>query len=117
LSEFSNAAPLTVTAGRDRVVKYGSDDVVVVAIVPMLSRTIAACCDFGVTIIYRTTANLKSHYNFRKLIEVAPYYVDEPSIGVPRVFLTSYGTREEHDKALGLDVDSLRERIGAIINE
>jgi transketolase len=37
------------------------------------------------------------------------------SIGVPRRFIHGYGRQDEHDRALGLDVASIRERIRAFI--
>jgi len=33
------------------------------------------------------------------------------SIGVPRRFITHYGTSEQHDRELGLDAHGIRERI------
>ena len=37
------------------------------------------------------------------------------SIGVPRRFIHGYGSPDEHDRALGLDVTSIRERILAFL--
>ena len=37
------------------------------------------------------------------------------SVGVPRRFITSYGTAEEHDRELGIDVAGIRRRlVGAL---
>jgi hypothetical protein len=33
------------------------------------------------------------------------------NIGVPRAFLTNYGTKHEHDNNLGLDIESLKTKI------
>ena len=37
------------------------------------------------------------------------------SIGVPHEVLSHYGTLEQHDAALRLDVQGIRERIGAFL--
>jgi transketolase len=37
------------------------------------------------------------------------------SIGVPRRFMHGYGTAEEHDRELGLDITSSRERVLAFL--
>ena len=38
------------------------------------------------------------------------------SIGVPRRFITAYGTREEHDRDLGMDTAGIRRRLAAILD-
>jgi transketolase len=38
-------------------------------------------------------------------------------IGIPRKFLTNYGTIEEHDKACGLDSESIRLKLKEFFNE
>jgi hypothetical protein len=39
------------------------------------------------------------------------------SVGVPRRFITSYGTLEEHDHELGMDAAGIRRRIVAALGE
>ena len=37
------------------------------------------------------------------------------SVGVPRRFITTYGTAEEHDRELGMDVAGIRRRLLAAL--
>jgi hypothetical protein len=37
------------------------------------------------------------------------------SVGVPRRFITSYGTAEDHDRELGMDVAGIRRRVVAAL--
>ena len=39
------------------------------------------------------------------------------SIGVPRRFIHGYGKADEHDRGLGLDITSIRERILAFLDD
>ena len=67
-----------------------------------------------------------------KLVIIEPYYsgaitldilealVDKNvhlhHIGVPREFLTNYGTKEEHDEKLGLNATSIRQKLSNLIH-
>ena len=67
----------------------------------------------------------------KKVIIIEPWYVGTMhydiqsqykdskvfSIGVPRQFLTNYGTKQQHDHKYGLDIEGLRKQITDIINE
>ena len=110
----------------------------VIAAGPFLSRTLAALEGIDATVLYATTlAPLDAETLAREaapaaaVILVEPLYegttaaqvsaalVDRPTrllaIGVPRRFITHYGTSEEHDADLGLDVRGIRERILAFL--
>ena len=121
LSEQSNSTPHS----EYEIVKIGNQ-ATVIAIGPMLDRVIAACEDLDATILYYTTAA-----PFEKLIEfedtiivIEPFYEGTMlydvlksrksrilSVGVPRQFLDSYGTRNDFDVKYGLTAEAIHERI------
>jgi transketolase len=137
-SERANDVSFDVDPGRLEVVRGGSG-ATVVAVGPMLSRTLEACSSFDVTVAY--TASVRP-FDSRALaavvgrdptvIVVEPFYEGTlvpalaealrhvPSrfaaIGVPRRFITAYGTAAEHDRDLGLDVPGIRRRISDLID-
>jgi transketolase len=104
-----------------------------VAVGPFLSRTLAALDGVDATVLYATTlvpldaGTLVREAASPNVILVEPAYegtsaaqiaaalshrpIQLLSIGVPRKFIERYGTSEEHDAALGLDVRGIRERI------
>lgn len=121
LSESHNLSPCF-----HNVVKTGNQGVVVLAVGPMLDRVCEACKDFNVTIRYTTLEYFPAlPAYFDKIIVVEPFYEGTLthlfpgrqvfSIGVPRKFLTNYGTTAEHDEACGLTVEHIREKIGEIL--
>ena len=95
------------------------------AVGPMLTRTLEASEGLDVTILYATSIRPFDQETMRRavqaesLIIVEPYYegttalamagalqdraVRLISVGVPRRFIHSYGTPGENDAALGLD--------------
>lgn len=128
LSERENSSAQIAQFGRANIIKKGSLATILV-FGPMLDQVIAASESLDVTIIYYTTImpfdenslrrNLTSS---KKVILVEPFYsgtmfhlvasalrgisVAMYSIGVPRKFLSNYGSAEEHDKAIGFtDID------------
>lgn len=135
LSEESNADSLPVEFGKGLVVKLGAK-ATVLAVGNMLDRVVSACADLDVTILYYTTLSpfdtqlLRANYN-SKIVVCEPYYsgalahdilqsiAPRPaallSIGVPRQFLRKYGSIDEHNKHLGLDVVGLRDQITSFI--
>jgi transketolase len=128
-----------VAPGRLHVVRPGSG-ATVLAVGPVLTRTLAACEGLDVTVLY--TASVApfdaeglsaSVGNDPVVIAVEPFYEGTmvpvlaealrhrpstfASIGVPRRFITSYGTLEEHDRELGMDAAGIRRRIVASLSE
>jgi transketolase len=110
----------------------------VVAVGPMLSRTVDAVDGVDVSIVYVTTVapcdpdTLRAVVRWGStLIVVEPYYegttaaamssaladraVRTVSIGVPRRFLHNYGAPEEHDAALGLDGRGIARRVRSVL--
>jgi transketolase len=129
----------------DRPVRFGQLDVVrrgrratIVAVGPMLAPTLAAVADLDVTVLYCTTvapfdgATLREATASGDLVLVEPYYagalvpdvvaamgqtpVRVAAIGVPHEVLSHYGTPEEHDTALGLTPEGIRQRIDAFLS-
>jgi transketolase len=128
-----------VAPGRLDVVRRGAR-ATVVAFGPMLSRALAAAEGLDVTVVYATSvtpfdgAGLAAVAGDEPLvISVEPFYEGTAapaltdalrhvpsrfaSIGVPHRFITAYGTREEHDRDLGMDVAGIRRRIRAILDD
>lgn len=123
LSERDNKESQAVAFGKAVVVKEGKKATVVV-VGPMLDRTLEACKDEDVTILYYTTISpfdadtLRSHCSSGKILLVEPYYkggltneimnalaplpIRLETVGVPLEFLSHYGKAEDHDKALHL---------------
>jgi len=90
-----------------------------------------ACHGIGVGVLQRAEVSLVPRFRWmNKVVIVEPWYEGTMhydvqlaypnakilSIGVPRKFITTYCSKEEHDKECGLDVDSLRKRITEFIN-
>ena len=138
-SATQNARALDVDPGRAEVVRTGSL-ATVVAVGPMLTRTIEAAHGLDVSIIYATTvapfdaATLRSAVSDGStVIVVEPYYegttaaamspalgdrcVRMVSMGVPRRFLHHYGAPEEHDAALALDAGGIAGRLRSIVDD
>lgn len=114
--------------------KSGSSGTVI-AIGPMLDRVVEACDGLDVSILYDNNVGPLDGWNLwegenRNIIVVEPFYegtlvydVQEMtdmsnilSIGVPRRFLTSYGTPEELDKECSLTASQIRDRIREFLN-
>lgn len=127
LSEKSNLYPFP-----QEYIRRGLNGTVI-AIGPMLDRVLEACQGLGVDIRYRNVAQpfdgSPTCTRGRGTIVVEPFYKgtmrydlqefsDTPvlHIGVPREFLTSYGTAAEHDEKYGLTAPKIRETIKAFLN-
>jgi transketolase len=132
-SLVENAGPVDVAPGGLTVIQRGRD-VTVIAAGPFLSRTLAALEGIDATVLYATTiVPLDAATLAREAAPAAELVLIEPlyegttaaqvsaamahratrllSIGVPRRFITHYGTSEQHDRELGLDAHAIRERI------
>jgi transketolase len=108
-------------------------ELTVVAVGPMLDRTLAALDGIDATVLYATTVlpldatTLAAETVSPNVVVVEPFFegtlagqvsaglAHRPtrllSIGVPRRAITSYGTPAEHDQELGLDTAGIRERL------
>jgi transketolase len=132
-SSAVNDRAMDVEPGRMAVVRRGVD-ATVVAVGPLLDRTLRAVSDLDVTVLYASSIEpfdartLASVVGARPLvITVEPWYrgtttatiVDAlsgvpsrvVSIGVPKRFPTAYGTPAEHDVANGLDERGIRRQV------
>jgi transketolase len=137
-SVAQNDVAFDVAPGRLDVVRRGSL-ATVVAIGPLLSRTLAACEGLDVTVLYTTSVAPFDAQGLAAVVgddplvvAVEPFYDGTllpaladalrhvpsrfASIGVPRRFITSYGTREEHDRELGMDTAGIRRRVRAVLD-
>lgn len=136
LSALANAHPIPIEPGRFGVVRIGSG-ATVLAVGPMLDRTLEATADLDVTVLYAATVRpfdgdtLRAELQAAAVVLVEPYlqgtsghWVSEAlrdtshrllSIGVRRMEHRRYGTAEQHDQAHCLDVGSLRHRISRFL--
>jgi transketolase len=104
----------------------------VIAVGPLLDRVLAATADVDVTVLYATTVVPLDGEALRaaardEVVVVEPFHEgtlagqlaaalsDRPrrltSIGVGREIVHRYGTADDHDRAHGLDVAGVRERL------
>ena len=134
-----NETSRPVTFGKLHVEREGKAGVVI-AVGPMLERTLAAVAGMDVTVLYATTIapfdaegleTAVSHAT-PNIILVEPYYEGAlvqdvaqalrhtPSrieaIGVPRQVITRYGTPDQHDAALGLTAAGIQARAACFLN-
>jgi transketolase len=132
LSTAQNGVPRAVTPGRLSILRRGLRGTVI-AVGPMLDRTLQAASGLDLTILYAATVR---PFDAETLLEtlsepdvavVEPYLEGtsnghvaaalEPvrhrvlGIGVGREELRRYGTPEEHDAAWGLDASGIRRRL------
>ena len=131
LSEYENKKSYNVELGRANLIKKGKD-ATIICVGNMLQKVIDATENMDVTILYYTSINpfdselLIENFN-TNIIVVEPYYegglnykINKSlegkkyflyNIGVPIDYLTNYGTKNEHDKELGLDSNGIKEKI------
>jgi transketolase len=138
LSEKSNFFLCSrITFGRANLVRRGTLASIIV-VGNMLDRVLEASKDLDVNIIYYTTIEpfdykiLKEvNGNINKIIICEPYYsggitkkvsdalfplaVSINHIGMSIRFLSNYGTSNDHDHDLGLDVSSIKMKINKVI--
>jgi transketolase len=133
-SVAANAADQRLPPGGLTVLRRGRGPTVV-AVGPMLERTLAAVGGLDATVLYATTVvPLDSAVLAREagelVVTVEPFYegtlapemaaalahraVRIVSIGIPRRVHARYGTYRDHDRRLGLDVRGLRDRLLAV---
>jgi transketolase len=132
-----NARPRELEPGGLTVVRRGAE-LTVVAVGPMLDRTLAALDGLDATVLYATTVFpldaetlaaeaapapevviVEPLYEGTSTAQVAAALSHRPmrilSIGVPRRVISRYGTPEQHDAELGLDAAGIRERIRGFV--
>lgn len=132
LAAQANSEPMPIRSGRFHAVRRGSAGTVI-AVGPMLDRTLEATAGLDLTILYATTVRpfdaetLRAELRAPAVVLVEPYlqgtsamWVSEAlrdtpnrllSIGVRRMENRHYGAPEEHDTAHCLEALSLRHRI------
>ena len=139
LSDQSNARALDVRQPGLHVVRRGSSAsrATVVAVGPMLDRTLAAAEGRDLTVLYAATVRpfdretLRAAPGAETVVLVEPYLAgtsvgvvaealqDRPhrilGLGVGRAELGHYGTAAQHDRAHGLDVAGLQASIDAFV--
>ena len=138
LSERSNAEGRRVAFSKAEVVRRGRR-ATVIGFGPVLDRVLEAAGPFDVTVLYYTTAvpfdaeTLRRNCTTRTVLVVEPWYAgalaDEivaalgdhalrlRCLGVPRRFLTEYGTAEAHDVAIGLTTQGIRSALESLLGE
>ena len=132
-SAAENASARELAPGGLTRVRSGPE-LTVVAVGPMLDRTLDALDGLDATVLYATTVvPLDAAVLAAAAAPAADVVVVEPfaegtlawqvtaalgdrplrllSVGVPRQVISRYGTREQHDRALGLDPAGIRERV------
>jgi transketolase len=136
LAAQTNERPMPIEPGRFHVVRRGSSGTVL-AVGPMLDRVQEATDGLDVSVLYAATQRpfdgetLRTELSAPVVVLVEPYlqgtsamWISEAlrdvphrllAIGVRRIENRHYGTPEQHDEAHGLDVASLRTRIGAFL--
>ena len=133
----ANEGSRQVEFGRLDVVRRGAG-ATVIAVGPMLDRTLAAVEGLDVTVLYVTTVSpfdadglAREVADAAEVICVTPFLegtmapmlaealADRPSrfasIGVGRDVLREYGTPQDHDRARGLDTAGIRERVARFL--
>jgi transketolase len=136
-SVASNVEARDIAPGRIEVVRRGGG-ATVLAFGPMLDRSLEACDGLDVTVAYATSLAPFDNDGLRSiagdapnLIVVEPFYEATSAVvlaetfrgvaatitylGVPRSFIHSYGTPDELDADLGLDVAGLGARITGVL--
>jgi transketolase len=132
----TNRGARPVELGRLLVERRGSR-ATVIAVGPMLDRTLAATADMDVTVLYATTLNpfdadtLGRELAGDDVVVVEPFFAgtlaapisealrDRPTrlhfVGVPRAVIRDYGTAEQLDHVLGLDAAGIHRQVASAI--
>lgn len=137
LSESANSSPYKVAFGKNIVIQERGE-VVIIAVGPILESVREAAKDLNVSIIYCTTVkpfDFASIERFlgKKLLIIEPYYSSPvltnilrendslhgnvTTIGVPNSFINEYGNKDDIDKVIGMDSESIRKKIIERIND
>jgi transketolase len=98
-----------------------------------VGNTVTACKTMGIYIFeYNIASDIKHipSMEFKKIAIIEPWYAGTMendihelypnatilSVGVPRKFLINYGTKEDHDKVCGLDIENLKNKLTEFFN-
>lgn len=137
LSRDVNKESQDVKFGKAHVIRRGKD-LTIIAVGPMLKMVLEAAEGFDATILYYTTIHpfdstaLADNIDSRKLLVCEPYYegaldydivssvkgyLDIDHCGMPHEFCKHYGTTVENYEAMGMTVESIREKIKRLISK
>jgi transketolase len=127
LSEYENPSSNLSPFGKGTVIQYGTK-ATVICYGNMLVETEKACRDLDITLLYYNTVTpfdsslLQDNFS-ENIIICEPFYEGTTNhlvsnaligkryrtynIGVPRKFLTNYGTKQQHDEHLGLTAEGI----------
>jgi transketolase len=134
-AKAENASARQLAPAGLTLVRRGAE-LTVVAVGPLLDRTLAALDGIDATVLYATTVYpldaatlgaeaapstdvlvVEPFFEGTLAAQVTTALAHRPirllSVGVPRRAITSYGTLAEHDRELGLDTAGIRARLGA----
>lgn len=136
LSEYENTVDNDVIFGKGIKIKTGKD-ALIICYGNMLSDVMVACEHLDVTILYYTTI-IPFDYNLlienfnKKIIICEPFYEGSTNhlitqhlsqfeysihnIGIPRTFLSNYGTKAQHDDKLQLNSKGIYDKILKCLN-
>lgn len=131
LSEYEHSLDINISKNKAQKIKTGSK-ATIICFGPMLQNLYEATVDLDVTLLYYHTIwpfdrdMLVDNFH-EKLIICEPFYSGTTNyiisdilknkkysinnIGIPRKFLLNYGNKNEHDKSLQLDTQSIKHRI------
>lgn len=138
LSEKENKTTFDdLRIGQAEVIKVGRQGTVI-AVGNTLDRAVEATKDIDVTILYYTSLapfdykTLRETTKARNILMVEPYYqgavcdeivktfdgdaIKMKFVGVPREFLTNYGTIEENDVYCGLTAENIKNTMESLIH-
>jgi transketolase len=137
MSLNTNLTAYPVQFGKLTVIREGKD-ATVIAVGPSLAPVLAATVDMDITLLYCTTVapfdveTLRTTVRSNNIILVEPYYegvlvadiaaalqhmpIRIEAIGVPHQVLTHYGTSQQHDHALGLTSQGIRQRVESFLS-
>jgi transketolase len=137
LSEGENCETYGLSWAQAEVIREGQL-ATVIAVGPLLDAAIVGAEGFDVTVLYYSTVSpfdgemLRRHARTGKILLCEPYYqgglttqivealwprpILLRSVGVPREFLMNYGTKAEHDIAVGLAPDAIRKNLVELLN-
>jgi len=136
LSERENQINIPVKFGRANIIKKGKSGTVI-AVGPLLDKVISATKDLDVTVIYLATIRpfdtetIRKNMAGGKVLICEPYYSGSITgdiamaskhplkidlLGVPKEFLSKYGTVEEHDAYIGFTEKEIFNRVKKLIH-
>lgn len=140
LSDDPNLHSVDIEFGKASLIKRGRKATVIV-VSTMLDVAIEACKDEDVTILYYTTLQpfdidaIRGNCESGKILLCEPHYEGSLTyevtkafegsgqpiiieyIGMPLEVLRTYGTKKEKDKALGLTVKAIKNKLSLLISE